>query len=50
LADKPKAGGAILITVNYVLTLIKCTAFLPLVGNGKCKVRLMGTFKREQKV
>jgi len=33
LADKAKAGGAILITVNYVLTLIKYTNVPPLVGN-----------------
>jgi len=30
---KPTCGGAILITVKLAQTLIKCTAFLPLVGN-----------------
>lgn len=31
--EKPKAGGAILITVNLAQALIKCTNFPPLVGN-----------------
>jgi len=30
---KPTCGGAILITVKLVQTLIKCTTFPPLVGN-----------------